>query len=234
MEPIPETTEADRQYGPFDYENRDLVEHLVAVGDDVQRIAPECVGMSLSMTDQGVTFTVVATDTRTALLDAVQFADDGPCQHAILDGAQVTYVTDDPLSEERWSVYAAATAAHGVRSTLSLPVMADDVAVAGFNLYGSTPDAFAGNQEALADLLGAWVEGAVTDADLGFGTLDVARRAPELLRAATRLAAASALLSQARGLTVPEAENRLRGAAVRAGVPLAHLADSVIEVLHGR
>ena len=234
MEPIPETTEADRQYGPFEYENRDLVEHLVSVGDDVQRIAPECVGLSLSMTDQGVTFTVVATDTRTALLDAVQFADDGPCQLAILEGTPVAHVSDDPLSEEQWSVYAAATAAHGVRSTLSLPVMVGDVAVAGFNLYGSTLDAFSGHQEALADLLGAWVEGAVTDADLGFGTLDVAKRAPELLRAATRLAAASALLSLARGLTVPEAEDRLRGAAVRAGVPLAHLADSVIEVLHGR
>jgi len=231
VEPIPETTEADRQYGPFEYENRDLVEHLVSVSQDVRQIVPECVGMSLSMIDQGVTFTVVATDSRTAMLDAVQFADDGPCQQAIRDGTRVAYDNDDVLSEARWSVYAAVTAAHGVRSTLSLPVMADDVAVAGFNIYGATPDAFAGRHEAVADLLGAWAEGAVTDADLGFGTLDVARRAPELLRAATRLAAASAMLSQARGLTVPEAENRLRGAAVRAGVPLAHLADSVIEVL---
>lgn len=231
MEPIPETLRADREFGPFDYENHDLLEHLTELGSRVRLLAPDCVGMSLTLVEQGVTFTVVATDRTTTLLDATQYVDDGPCQTALDTQRAVGQRAGDPLDEERWSLFAAASSAHGVASTLSFPVVLGGTTVAGFNLYGATRDAFAGLGEQLAALLGAWAPGAVTDADLSFGTLQVARRAPELLRDSTRLSVATALLSQARSMPLEEAEDRLRSAAVRAAVPLPQLVDVTIEVL---
>jgi len=40
--------------------------------------------------------------------------------------------------------------------------------IAGVNLYAATPNAFAGREARLADLLGAWAPGAVHNADLSF------------------------------------------------------------------
>lgn len=231
MEPIPESEEAERQYGPFLYEDQDLFEHLKRLGHDVRGLAPTCLGMSFSIAEQGVTFTVVSTHAASALLDAVQYADDGPCLTAIAGTEQITYRADDVMDEHRWSTFARVSAANGVASTLSLPVVLENTAVAGFNLYGSRIDTFEGLHQQLAELLGAWAPGAVADADLSLDSMKAARRAPEILRSTTRLAVAASLLSRARGVTVDAAEDRLRGAAVRAAVPLPSLVDSMIEVL---
>lgn len=231
MEPIPESEEADRQYGPFLYQDQDLFEHLKRLGHDVCAVAPTCVGVSFSVAEQGVTFTVLSTHATSALLDAIQYTDDGPCETAIAVGSTVEFCADDVLNEDRWSMFARVSAAHGVASTLSLPVVMDDVAVAGFNLYGARTDTFEGLHQELADELGAWAPGAIADADLSLASIQLARRAPEILRATTRLAVAAALLSRVKGLTVDAAEDRLRAAAVRAAVPLPSLVDTMIEIL---
>ena len=51
--------------------------------------------------------------------------------------------TDSPMVEEEWRLFASASAAAGVRSTLSFPLLYQDEVVGGVNLYASTTDAFA-------------------------------------------------------------------------------------------
>lgn len=230
MEPIRETSEADAEFGPFMYQDEDLLERLLVLSEDVVTLVPDCVGMSVSLHEHEVTFTLVSSTETTALLDAVQYVDGGPCL-AAMDTRQVLASSHDLLSEDTWRLFAAATAAAGVASTLSLPIVEDGRTVGGFNLYGSTGRAFDGAHERLAELLGAWADGAVTNADLPFETRDLARRAPKILRDSTSLSIAAALLSRSAGLSQDDATERLRAAAVRAAIPLPRLVDSVIDVL---
>lgn len=233
MEPIPETAEAVEQYGPFLYENGDLLEQLVVLGDQVTLRVPECVGLSVSLIEHDVTFTLIATTEVVASLDAVQYVDGGPCVQAIEEHHVVTF-GDDPLQEEEWQVFAAATAAAGVASTLSLPIVREGRTVGGFNLYASTRHAFDGKHEPVAGILGAWAGGAITNADLSFGTREMARRAPALLRESTDLAIAIGLVLRSRGIGADQAEDLLRDSAVRAGVALPTLVTLMIEALRGR
>lgn len=232
MRPIPETTEADDEWGPFTWGGSDLLERFIAVSAQVRELVPECVGMSISLREEGITLTLVASAHEIAVLDAVQYVDSGSCVTALEDGELVA-AGDASTVEERWRLHAAATAAHGVESTLSLPLLGDGDAVAGFNLYASSSTAFDGRHDELAALLGAWADGAITNADLSFRTRDLAKDAPAVLRESAGLAVAGALLARSLGLEQDAAEERLRQAALRAAVPLPALVRSMVEVLGG-
>lgn len=232
MRPLPETERADELYGPFVRGDEDLVDGLVLVAERVRTVVPECVGMSLSLLEEGVTFTVVATSSEVAVLDAVQYVDGGPCADALAQ-QDVVVTTGPSTMEEQWELFGRAARAAGVGSTLSLPVLDDGRRVGGFNIYASEPHAFDGQVAAVAQALGTWAEDAVLDGDLGFSTRELARRAPVLLRDSTRLALAAGLLARATSLRVAEAEDRLRRAAVRAAVPLPLLVEEIITILTG-
>ncbi|MFW6773025.1 GAF domain-containing protein [Nocardioides sp. CPCC 205120] len=259
LEPLPETVEAAdelRHLAP----DRDVLEELRGIAGEVQEIAPECVGLSISLHDHGATFTLASTSATTAVLDAVQYLDDGPCLEAVrsgqvlqldLDGGQLAVTgagaldaadttdtaetvepgagDDSPLDEGRWHLFSAASAASGVLSSLSLPLLRQGRVVGGVNLYGSRPGSFADHVEELATVLGAWAHGAVLNADLTFSTLEAARRTPGELRNQTTVAVAAGILAAAHGVSVLRAEEQLLEASRLADVEPAALARVVVD-----
>jgi GAF domain-containing protein len=232
MDLIPESAQAVDWYGPLLLNDEDVADRLRTLGQQVQELVPECVAMSLSLIEQGVTLTIASSGHHASLLDGVQYADDGPCLRAmdrdeILAWANVTEGGAGD-AEERWHAFAVASAAVGVASSLSLPVLSEGRVVGGFNLYASTLDAFDRHHDELADLLGAWSEGATTNADLGFATRELARHAPQVLHASVQLSVAAGILARIVGCDPEEAVARLRRAAVQATVPLEELVDNVI------
>jgi GAF domain-containing protein len=86
-------------------------------------------------------FTVATTDTLAALVDEVQYGkDEGPCLETLRTGAVTT--VEDLAVETRWPQYRPHALAHGVRSSLSLPLQVDGTTVAALNLYGLAPRTF--------------------------------------------------------------------------------------------
>lgn len=232
MRPISESAAAIEEYGPFDFQNQELADRLAEITPAVRALVPHCVGLSVSLRELDVTFTLVASELDVAVLDAVQYVDGGPCVDAILHGTVVT-TSDDPLDEDQWQLFAATRAAHEIASTLSLPIMDDEGGVlGGFNLYGSSSHCFDAHHEELARVLGAWAGGAVTNADLTFGTRDLARRACAVLQEGVDLARVSGLLAIERGPDAAGWANLIRVAAARAGIPLDELVASLLETLH--
>lgn len=73
-------------------------------------IAPQCVGLSMGLVEDGLTFTLAASDLQTVGLDAIQYLDRGPCVDAV----------------------------HGVQSSLSMPLVDGDRVVGGVNLSFSS------------------------------------------------------------------------------------------------
>jgi GAF domain-containing protein len=231
MEPIPETARAIADFGPFAIEHEDLLPELLDEAQRVVDVVPECVGISVSSNVDELTFTVVATAAEIAVLDAVQYVTGGPCVAAVAEDRVVAFERDDPLDERRWQLFARASAAASVASTLTLPILDEARRVAGsVNLYGSSPTSFDGHHEAVARIFSAWAPGAVTNADLSFQTRTAAARAPEILRTDIDLTIACSAIAAQTGSSLEDARQRLTEAAKRAGVAVAQLAQTIIEL----
>jgi GAF domain-containing protein len=227
MEPIPETTEAVEEFGPFS--DDDLLQTLRGQADRVREVVPECVGLSLASIEDGVTFTLVASAEEIGVLDALQYAADGPCVEAV-ETSEVLEFVPDPTDEERWQLFARGTAAAGVASTLSLPIVAHGRVVGGVNLYASSGRAFHGHHEELAAIFDAWAPGAITNSDLSFTSRTTAEGAPSKLRNDVRIEVAVGILAAIHDVGFEAARVQLRAAAQRAGVSEAQLAATLVEL----
>jgi GAF domain-containing protein len=228
VEPIPETREALESLR-IESGERGLEENLRRMALRVRALVPECIGLSLASVSHGLTFTVVATDADIAVLDSVQYLFGGPCVSAADEERTVLMEESQLMDEERWRDFAAASAAKAVSSTLTLPQVQHGAVVGTVNLYAGAPQAFDDQVEALAALLGAWAPGAIANADLSFRTREEARRAPQLLEEQATIARAVGMLAAREGIDPTTAKQRLRDAALRAGVTDHALARLILE-----
>ena len=226
MEPIPETLEALDEVQLY-IDEANLEQQLRTTTSTAEQVAPGLVGVSLAFREHGLTFTLIATDEDIAALDAVQYVASGPCVDAVDLGHGIA-TPNGLLSEQRWQQFARASAASGVRSTLTLPIVDGDVVVSTVNLYGRAEDTFIGKHQVLADVFGAWAPGAVANADLSFTTRRAAEQAPKQLREAAVVDAATGMLAAERGVSVADARAQLDDAARRAGVPVHRLAHVLV------
>lgn len=217
LEPLPETREALASLSQN--ADSDLTADLIGQGQVVEALVPNLVGMSIARIHEGLTFTLTASDERVAILGAIQYAFGGPCVNAALTDS-VIYSGDTEeglLDEHRWAAFARVSAAHGVMSTLSLPIHADQQVVGSVNLYAATPNAFTGKEQQVALVLGAWAAGAVHNADLSFSTMATARQAPQLLADRAVMDQAAGIVCAAQGVSEQEARDLISDAARRAG-----------------
>jgi GAF domain-containing protein len=229
VEPIPETTEVDEEFGPF--ADEDLLQQLRDRSRQVRALVPDCVGITLASRVHDVTLTLVATSVEIAVLDAVQYLSGGPCVDALdADRVMVFPAGDDVLDEEQWHDFALATAAASIRSTLTLPVITGGEVTGTINLYSASKRGFDGLHEEIARIFDAWAPGAVTNADLTFSTRKVAEQAPRQLREDLTIVAAVGILAGRHPGDLDEARGMLRDAALRAGVREVELAATIIEI----
>jgi GAF domain-containing protein len=214
MEPIPETKLALGLDGPG-------AEKMTRLLDDMSRrvraIVPDCVGLSLASLDgdEQLTFTVAASSREMAMFDALQYLDGGPCEKAVLTGRTVR---TDNIQEEQWRLLAEATAATGVRSTLSFPMWEEGRIVGGVNLYGASARAFVGSEDALGALFGSSAREAVSNADLAFTSRLEAMKTGELLQDRATISRAVDVIAERSNEDTDTARARLESAAVRAGL----------------
>jgi GAF domain-containing protein len=240
LHPLPETREAIDELEPSG-EVDDVLQDLLESGRQIRDLVPDCVGLSLATTAHGVTLTLVASDHEIALLDALQYVDSGPCVDAVAAEQVITFDRDGPRPaesapdwEDRWQLFALATAAAGVRSTLTLPLLDDDQVVGSVNLYAASTGAFDGLHAEIADILSAWAPGAVLNADLPFSSRERARQAPRILKNAAKVEVAIGLLLASLDLDEHEARRRFYDAAGRGGVEDVRLAEVLVELLGQR
>lgn len=225
MKPIPETQQALDELSK--YGDNDVERVLLRLGRKAKRIVPECVGLSLGLLQDGITLTLVASSDEVAVLDAIQYLDGGPCVQAAHENQTLDVNADDLLSEDRWMMYAQASAAHGIATSLSLPLLHDGRMVGSINLYGSVSDAFEGHHDALAEELGSSAASVVINADLSFATRLEAVQAPQRIVDQDDVDIAVGMLASDQGVDIGTAQERLRQAAARAGITQRQAARAV-------
>ncbi|KRF41969.1 hypothetical protein ASH01_18000 [Terrabacter sp. Soil811] len=231
MEPIPETDEALSELERFG--DSDLRGDLAEVAATAKEKIPTLVGLSLTLVAEQLVLTYVATGLEVAVMDAVQYIDGGPCVEAVADDEIVGTAVEDLLDEGRWQLFAQATAAAGVRSTLSIPFGEEGIVTGGVNLYGGHASSFQGQESELARLFGGWAPGVVSNADLSFSTRLEAVRSPERLKGQAYVDQAVGLLVSSRGIEASVAEERLYLAAAQAGTSVVALARAIVSAFTG-
>ena len=133
MEPLPETRKVLDELDPH---HDGLLEQLMASARRVHALVPDCVGISLAHVRERLVFTLTATDTEIAVLDAVQYLAGGPCVDAVRAERVLEEELEEPLAEHAWQLFAQSSAATAVRSTLTLPILSGGEVVGSVNLYG--------------------------------------------------------------------------------------------------
>jgi GAF domain-containing protein len=118
---------------------------LDAFLDQVVRLAAQVVtpaaACGLTMRRDGRPFTVANSSPFAAQVDEIQYgAGEGPCLDTLRTGE--TRMVDDLAAEERWPRYRPHAVAHGVGSSLSMPLTVDGQTVAAMNLYAARRGAF--------------------------------------------------------------------------------------------
>jgi GAF domain-containing protein len=109
-------------------------------------------GLSCGITLQpnGRPLTVASSDASAAQLDELQYGlDEGPCLASLRTGQQVRI--DDLVTDQRWRSYAVRALAHGVRSSLSLPLITQGRSVGALNLFSTRPSFFGEAETRLAE-----------------------------------------------------------------------------------
>lgn len=90
------------------------------------------------------------TDPEVAEIDQAQYsAGSGPCLGAFRDG--VVHRIPSTERDHRWPKFSRAALEHGVRSTLSLPLIVGDNALGALNFYSEQDDGFSKEDEANAE-----------------------------------------------------------------------------------
>lgn len=99
------------------------------------------VSCGITMRRDGAVLTVASSDARASAADEAQYdRGEGPCLQA-LDTGQVVSVPD-LLDEQRWDGYPAHALAHGIRSSLSVPMTSAQGTSGALNLYAAAPRVF--------------------------------------------------------------------------------------------
>jgi GAF domain-containing protein len=172
--------------------DRDLDDVLTEITRIARRAIPGPDAASITLIRGDRAFTA-AYDGQMALdADELQYKRGyGPCVDAGLTG-QVLRI-DDMATEGRWPDYTREVAAHGIGSSLSVPLPFQGATLGALNTYASRPHAFTEEDGVLAEEVASWVALAVENAE------GAARSSHELahLRIAMRT---RAVIEQAKGI----------------------------------
>jgi GAF domain-containing protein len=99
----------------------------------------------ITLQPNGRPYTVASSGPLALQMDEIQYGlDHGPCLASIRTGQENRI--DDLAADRRWHRYALRALAHGVRSSLSLPLTAQGALVGALNLYSPSPAFFTETQ----------------------------------------------------------------------------------------
>jgi len=172
--------------------DRELSEVLTEILRIARRAMPSVEAASVTLIREDKAFTA-AYDGQMALdADELQYERGyGPCIDAGRAGQ--IFLVDDMRTEQRWPDYAQHAAAHGVLSSLSVPLPFQGVTIGALNTYVGRPQVIDDSDLELAEEVAAWVAVAV-------GNAEAAARTSEDLTQLRTAMMSRAFIEQAKGI----------------------------------
>jgi GAF domain-containing protein len=189
MDNLPELHEALARVVLADRELSDVLTEIIGFA---RRAMPSVEAVSITLIRGEKPFTA-AYDGQMALdADELQYERGyGPCMDAGRAGQM--FLVDDMRTEQRWPDYAQHAAAHGVLSSLSVPLPFQGATIGALNTYARRPGVIDDHDIELAEEVAAWVA-------IAIGNAEAAARTSENLAHLRSAMMSRACIEQAKGI----------------------------------
>jgi GAF domain-containing protein len=181
----------------------------------------------ITMRIEGRPRTAVFTDDLAPEIDRAQYDEGtGPCLTAFEEG-RVTAI-DSTREDGPWPVFRAAAAAHGVGSTLSVPLVVDGTAVGALNLYAARERAFSADDRAHAELFASQAAIVLANVRAYWEARDLSRGLSEAMKSRAVIEQAKGILMAAEGVDEDAAFDILVAASQRENLKVREIATRIV------
>jgi GAF domain-containing protein len=188
---------------------------------------PGCEMAGLTLFEGDAPATVIHTHAEPPLIDQAQYdAGRGPCLDAVR--YREVYRLDDTTTDDRWPEFARAASQHGVRSTLSLPMLVGERTVGGFNLYSRQVHAFDDDAAETAGRFAIQAALAAASSLAYWHQHTIVQHLEAALASRPVIEQAKGIIMAGEGLTPDEAFDVLRRASQRENRKLRDVASDIV------
>jgi GAF domain-containing protein len=158
-------TDDDRDEVQYGARARPELQELLLATEDIDHFLHQltlaaCIGVrpdvsaGITVRRDGRPATAASSDSWASRLDEVQYGHrQGPCLSSLATGE--TIAIEDLAGDSRWPEYRPGALAHGVRSSLSIPLVQDEKPAGVLNLYSRQPRAFGARERHEAERFAA-------------------------------------------------------------------------------
>jgi GAF domain-containing protein len=224
---MPNLTELHEALARVVFTDRELPEVLTVLTGQARRAMPATEAASITLIRGEIPFTA-AHDGQMALdADELQYERGyGPCVDAGTAGQM--FLVDDMRTEQRWPDYAQHAAAHGVLSSLSMPLPFQDTTIGALNTYAGRPKAFGEEDVVLAEEVAGWIALAVGNAEAAARSSDDLGHLRTAMMSRAVIDLAKGILMERHTVTEDEAFTMLAHASQRTNTKLRDVAAELV------
>ena len=151
----------------------------------------------------------------------------GPCIDSGRAGE--VFVVSDMRTEDRWPDYAAEVSQRGVLSSVSVPMPFQGTTLGALNIYATRPNAFTGDDVALAEQVATRLAVAVANAEAAAQTAEELSNLRIAMQTRAVIEQAKGILMERHKITADVAFTLLTHASQRTNVKLRKVADHLVE-----
>jgi GAF domain-containing protein len=204
-----------------------LQETLARVNELARDAVPDAALTGLTMVVEGRAKTAVFTDEDAPEVDAAQYETGiGPCLDAFRH--QEIFRIEDTEKDERWPSFSEAAAARGIRSVLSLPLVANHEGVGALNYYSRSPNTFSDRDVEVASQFAAHASIVLANAQAYWDAYQLSQDLGEAMKSRAVIEQAKGILMGAQHCGADEAFQILVRASQRENRKLRDIAAQVV------
>lgn len=204
-----------------------MQETLMRVAHFAEQAVPATAMTGITMLVDGRAKTAVFTDEAAPEIDSAQYETGiGPCLDAFRHGRIVRI--DDTTKDDQWVPFSEAAAAFGVRSTLSIPLVANHEGLGAMNLYSRTPNGFSDKDEEVAAQYGVQAAIVLANAQAYWDAHLLSQNLAAAMQSRAVIEQAKGILMGVQRCSADEAFQILVRASQRENRKLREIADDIV------
>jgi GAF domain-containing protein len=208
--------------------DRDLTDVLEEITEIGRRAIPGSEAASVTLISGGEPRTAAYRGQMAKDAEELQYARGyGPCLDA--GRAGLAFVISDMRTETRWPDYTAQAVHTGVRSSLSVPLPFQGVAIGAINHYSTRPAAFDEDDVARGEELADFIAVAVANAEHSTRSAEEAANMRRAMESRATIEQAKGILMERHKVTADLAFATLTQASQRSNVKLRDVADHLVQ-----
>jgi GAF domain-containing protein len=204
-----------------------LRETLQKVSDLACTTVPAADMVGLTMLVEGRARTAVFTDDTAPQIDSAQYETGiGPCLDAFRH--HQVYRIDDMEKDRQWPPFSEAAAAHGIQSTVSLPLVARHEGVGALNFYCRERDGFSDDDVEVGLQFAAYAAIVLANSQAYWDAQQLGQDMAEAMKSRATIEQAKGILMGAQRCTADEAFQLLVRASQRENRKLREVAEQIV------